>query len=260
MPCKNCNNTNICDCDCRATTTTTCYELPPAPCVTLCEDLFYSECIIYDGPDLDCYGVSNGDSLKKIFEIIITQLVGTNCSCDFGNPLIGNCSFGGGNGGSAQAYPCNFNGGGTALANPCNLNGGIVVKYSCSFNGGIGVKVLSCNFNGGIGFVVTPCSFNGGSGTIITSTTTTSTTSTSTTTSSTTTSTSTSTTSTTTAACNCTEYYNNTGSTLNGISYTDCTSGLPVVGPIDPGQGFCTLTTPGGPDAGFLIIFGSCCP
>lgn len=87
---------------------------------------------------------------------------------------------------------------------------------------------------------------------------------TTTTTTSTTTSTTstTSTTTTTTAACDCLEYFNNTGSTANDISYTDCSTGNPV-GPISipPNQSFCSQGNATGTDVGILsIISFNCCP
>ncbi len=79
----------------------------------------------------------------------------------------------------------------------------------------------------------------------------------------TTTTTSTSTTTTTTTiACDCYEYYNNTGSPATNISYTDCSTGNPI-GPIaiDPGQSFCSVGNATGDDVGILIIISfNCCP
>lgn len=69
------------------------------------------------------------------------------------------------------------------------------------------------------------------------------------------------TTTTTTLACDCIEYFNNTGSTANDISYTDCSTGNPV-GPISipPNQSFCSQGNATGTDVGILsIISFNCC-
>lgn len=84
MSCNNCNcNTNPCNCGCKSTTTTTCMPVSPEPCYDLCDEVIVSDCVIYDGPNLDCYGIKNGDSVKSIFKIIFDKLNVTNCSCSF---------------------------------------------------------------------------------------------------------------------------------------------------------------------------------
>ena len=63
-PCSNC--TPICN----TTTTTTTINPNCEPC-----DEFYDcECVIYNGPNLKCYGVSTGDTLCEILEVIIENL------------------------------------------------------------------------------------------------------------------------------------------------------------------------------------------
>lgn len=52
------------------TTTTTCDGEP-------CEEAIDPRCIIYNGPNLDCYGIKTGDSAADILQIIINNI---NCS------------------------------------------------------------------------------------------------------------------------------------------------------------------------------------
>lgn len=52
------------------TTTTT-----RVPCIgEKCDELYNCDCIIYNGPDLACYGVFNGDNLCKILQIAASNL------------------------------------------------------------------------------------------------------------------------------------------------------------------------------------------
>lgn len=84
MSCINCNE-NKCNCQCVTSTTTTCTENYPIPCIDVCSgDYFDTSCIIYDGPDFNCYGLKNGDSLKDILNLILEKLNLSDCSCDFG--------------------------------------------------------------------------------------------------------------------------------------------------------------------------------
>jgi hypothetical protein len=50
------------------TTTTLCPDAIP------CEEAYQSDCIIYNGPDLGCYGITSGSSVTQILNIIIAQL------------------------------------------------------------------------------------------------------------------------------------------------------------------------------------------
>jgi len=50
------------------TTTTVCPDAIP------CEEAYQSDCIIYNGPDITCYGIKTGDSVTDIINIIIAQL------------------------------------------------------------------------------------------------------------------------------------------------------------------------------------------
>lgn len=84
----NCQNPQPCDCNCTSTTTVACQAVAEKPCSVLYDELFLSDCIIYDGPDNSCYGVKNGDSVKKVFEIIFNKLQGQDCDCNFGNAVI----------------------------------------------------------------------------------------------------------------------------------------------------------------------------
>lgn len=56
--------------DCTTTSTTT-----AIPCIgEKCDELYLCDCIIYNGPDLACYGVFNGDNLCKILQIAASNL------------------------------------------------------------------------------------------------------------------------------------------------------------------------------------------
>jgi hypothetical protein len=90
MSCNNCNNncSNSGSCNCNCTTTTTCSPVAEKPCITICSDIYATECIIYDGEDNECYGVKNGDNIKDIIDNIITKLAGQNCDCEFGDAII----------------------------------------------------------------------------------------------------------------------------------------------------------------------------
>jgi len=50
------------------TTTTLCPDAIP------CEEAYQSDCIIYNGPDLTCYGITSGSTVTQILNIIIAQL------------------------------------------------------------------------------------------------------------------------------------------------------------------------------------------
>jgi len=87
MSCNKCNNClDVCDCNC--TTTTTCSPVAEQPCITICSDIYASECIIYDGEDNECYGVKKGDTIKDIIDKIIAKITPDNCSCQYGSAII----------------------------------------------------------------------------------------------------------------------------------------------------------------------------
>lgn len=87
MSCNKCNNClDVCDCNC--TTTTTCSDVAQQPCITICSDIYASECIIYDGEDNECYGVKKGDTIKDIIDKIIAKITPDNCSCQYGSAII----------------------------------------------------------------------------------------------------------------------------------------------------------------------------
>jgi len=90
MSCNNCNNDclNNESCNCNCTTTTTCSSVAEKPCVTICSDIYASECNIYEGEDNDCFGVKKGDKVKDIINNIIIKLAGNNCSCEYGTATI----------------------------------------------------------------------------------------------------------------------------------------------------------------------------
>jgi hypothetical protein len=55
---------------CTTTTTTT-----SAPCIgEKCDELYDCACIIYNGPNLACYGIYKGDNLCKILQIAASNL------------------------------------------------------------------------------------------------------------------------------------------------------------------------------------------
>ena len=54
------------------TTTTTTTTL--CPDAIICEEAYQSDCIIYNGPDLTCYGITSGSTVTEILNIIIAQL------------------------------------------------------------------------------------------------------------------------------------------------------------------------------------------
>ena len=53
------------------TTTTTTTQCPNA---IPCDEAYESDCIIYNGPNIPCYGIKTGDSVTDIINIIISQL------------------------------------------------------------------------------------------------------------------------------------------------------------------------------------------
>jgi hypothetical protein len=89
MICNYCNDcADICNCGCKVTTTTTCIPVAEKPCMIYCDDLLLSECIVYDGPDLSCYGVNNGDTLEKILNLVIEKINLDASSCSYGNAAM----------------------------------------------------------------------------------------------------------------------------------------------------------------------------
>lgn len=50
-----------------------------------CETIYSSDCILYTGPDIDCYGITNGMSITEIVEILISYF--PSCT-DVNNPLF----------------------------------------------------------------------------------------------------------------------------------------------------------------------------
>lgn len=65
---------NPCSCECgcasttstSTTTTTTCAGQP-------CDVVMDPNCIIYNGPDIPCYGIQTGDTAADILQIIINN-------------------------------------------------------------------------------------------------------------------------------------------------------------------------------------------
>ena len=70
----NCNNSyqNLpCCCPTGTTTTSTTTVCPDA---IPCDEVVESDCVVYNGPKLECYGINSGDSVTDILEILIAHL------------------------------------------------------------------------------------------------------------------------------------------------------------------------------------------
>ena len=63
-----------CCCPPAKTGTTTTSTTTLCPDAIPCEEAYQSDCIIYNGPDLTCYGIQTGYSVTQILNIIIAQL------------------------------------------------------------------------------------------------------------------------------------------------------------------------------------------
>lgn len=74
MSCS-CNNVyyNL-PCCCPVNTSTTTTTTTACPDAIPCDEVMDSDCVIYNGPDLECYGISTGASVTDILEVIIAQL------------------------------------------------------------------------------------------------------------------------------------------------------------------------------------------
>jgi hypothetical protein len=75
MACS-CNNSYYslpCCCPPEPITTTTTTLCPDG---TICEEVIQSDCVIYNGFDLSCYGIEQGDSLTSILETLLDLLPG----------------------------------------------------------------------------------------------------------------------------------------------------------------------------------------
>lgn len=57
-------------------TTTTTTQDPSCVPPPICTELFDTHCVYYDGPDLDCIGIYQGDSLNDIINILLLELDG----------------------------------------------------------------------------------------------------------------------------------------------------------------------------------------
>ena len=66
-PCSSC---------CTTTTTTT----TTVPCTEIiCDEVYDSNCVVYNGPNLTCYGIEDGATLTEVLDIIINELT-DNCT------------------------------------------------------------------------------------------------------------------------------------------------------------------------------------
>lgn len=90
MACNKCEDSclNADPCNCNCTTTTTCSPVAEQPCIVICDDLYATECIIYDGEDNACHDIKKGDKVKDIINKIINKILPNNCSCEYGNASI----------------------------------------------------------------------------------------------------------------------------------------------------------------------------
>lgn len=70
------------DCGCNTVPSTCCTTMCPTttttstiPCIgEPCDEFYDCECVIYNGPDLSCYGLTNGTSLCDIIELIASNV------------------------------------------------------------------------------------------------------------------------------------------------------------------------------------------
>jgi hypothetical protein len=79
----NCHNTPSCpqDCSCKkTTTTTTCIPVYSPPCDNACDEIQLTDCVIYTGPNIECYGISNGDNITDVLVTIFNKLNIQNCT------------------------------------------------------------------------------------------------------------------------------------------------------------------------------------
>lgn len=80
-----------CGCSCGLSASCGCYQsicpqcTPPCPPTTTttttvnpncepCDEFYDCECIVYNGPNVECYGLKKGDNLCEILETIIQNL------------------------------------------------------------------------------------------------------------------------------------------------------------------------------------------
>jgi len=86
LPC--CCNQSPCCCNntpCPSTTTTTTTINPNCE---PCEEFYDCECVVYNGQNIECYGLKDGDNLCKILETLIENL--PECRTTLPPPV---CSF-----------------------------------------------------------------------------------------------------------------------------------------------------------------------
>jgi len=77
----------ICPSCCPKTTSTTTTTTINPNCEP-CEEFYDCECVVYNGDNIECYGLSTGDNLCEILETLIQNLP----SCQTTQPPL-NCSF-----------------------------------------------------------------------------------------------------------------------------------------------------------------------
>ena len=74
-----CNNLDdllkTCSCGCNVCTTTTVPTTTTTTCIgEPCDEIIDPKCIIYNGPEIPCWGIQTGDSAADILDIIISLL------------------------------------------------------------------------------------------------------------------------------------------------------------------------------------------
>lgn len=67
-PCNSCCSTTTST----TTTTTVCTE-------SICEEVYDTDCVVYNGPNLACYGIEDGYTLTQVLDVIINEITG-NCT------------------------------------------------------------------------------------------------------------------------------------------------------------------------------------
>jgi len=139
-----CNNLDdllkTCSCGCDICTTTTVPTTTTTTCIgEPCDEIIDPKCIIYNGPEIPCWGIQTGDSAADILDIIIGLLCTTTTTT---TPLFSNAIYWGEDSGTAclQSIPsivvtgdgttfCNstvFTGSGLSIIG----TGGVFISYS----------------------------------------------------------------------------------------------------------------------------------
>jgi len=120
-----CNNLDdllkTCSCGCDICTTTTVPTTTTTTCIgEPCDEIIDPKCIIYNGPEIPCWGIQTGDSAADILDIIIGLL----CTTTTTSPLFSNRIYWGEDIGICDGgIPINVTGDGTTFCNSSNFTG-----------------------------------------------------------------------------------------------------------------------------------------